>query len=47
MSFSPSGNSDIAPYLHGRLISGQWILITGELEAVSLLEERIYPPWNS
>ena len=41
---SPSGNSDIGPYLYGRLISGQWILITGELEAVSLLEERIYPP---
>ena len=41
---SPSGNLDIAPYLYGRLISGQWVLITGDILAVSLLEERIYPP---
>ncbi len=44
MTFSASRNSDIAPYLHGRLISGQWIVIMGDLEAVSILEKQIYTP---
>ena len=37
-------NSDIAPYLFRKLSSGSWILIDGDLEAISILEGMVYEP---